>query len=264
MTTRNLAAAAATLLCASLMACNGNSTTGTTGTADASVTTSAAMEMASVASSDATTMTAASTDTADVAFGNIDLAHGCLFAAGHFTCLAQVIGGLHLQTTVTFCDATGATEAGYDSVATDSVQFDGDFSGSITRGAWSATLARHRHFVVTGLAGIETSRTWNGSGGDALTSTLTDSAGTNHQFSIAGSVTAHAVVVPVNNSGEHWPTSGTISGQLTVTSNSGSDVGKTYQVTGTITFNGTAEVPLTVNQTTFTVNLATGAAVQSG
>ncbi len=187
-----------------------------------------------------------------------------MFAAGHFTCLSLVLGGLNLQTTVTFYDVTGATETAYDSVATDSVRFDGDFSGSITRGAWSATLARHRHFVVTGLVGIETSRTWNGTGGDTLTSMLTDSAGTNHQFSMAGSVAAHSVVVPVGGGGRQWPSSGTITGQLTVTSTSGSDNGKTYQLTGTITFNGTANVPLTVNQTVFTVDLASGTAVQSG
>ncbi len=261
MTTRNLAAATAMMLCASLMACNGNST-GTTGTADATVTTSAAMAMANAASNDAAVMRASSSDTADLAFDHIDVLHGCVFAAGQYTCVAHFLGGLDFQATIAFYDASGATETAYDSTATDSVRIAGDLTGSVTLGDWSATIARHRTFVVTGLAGTETSRTWNGSGGDTLTSTLTDSTGATHQSSIAGSVNAHAVVVPVGT-GSQWPTSGTVTGQLTVTSTSGSDNGKTYQLNGTITFNGTSEVPLTINQTTFIVNLATGAAVQS-
>jgi hypothetical protein len=263
MTTRNLAAAAATLVCASLMACNGNSSTSGTGTADASVTTSVAMAMANAASNDAAVMRASSTDTADIAFDHIDVLHGCVYAAGQYTCVAHLLGGLDFQTTIAFYDSTGATETAYDSTATDSVRIAGDLSGSVTIGDWSATISRHRTFVVSGLAGTETSRTWNGSGGDTLTSTLTDSTGTTQQFSIAGSVTAQSVVVPVGD-GTHWPTSGTVTGQLTVKSTSGADNGKSYQLNGTITFNGTAEVPLVVNQTTFIVDLATGTAVQSG
>ncbi len=70
--------------------------------------------------------------------------------------------------------------------------------------------------------------------------------------------------MPVRGEGvAPWPLSGTITRIVTITP-TGTDGGAPVTRTIVVTFNGTANVPATVNGETFTLNLAARRAVRRG
>jgi hypothetical protein len=127
------------------------------------------------------------------------------------------------------------------------------------------TVNRDRNLTVSGLAGAETSRTWNGTGtrndhGSRQETTVTRSYSTNDN------VTVSSVVVNLPRSSNPWPVSGTItrlvSGTASVTR---LGVTKSFSVnrTVTITFNGTQQAAVTVNGNSYTLDLSTGVATKN-
>jgi hypothetical protein len=114
---------------------------------------------------------------------------------------------------------------------------------------------------VSGLAGQETTRTWNGTGsGESSRERHTDDG--DREYRVTGSTTITAVVIPVPRSDDTWPTSGTITRNAKVTIVGGPRDGTVRERTVTITFNGTRFVPVKVNDTTFTFDLKTRRIVQ--
>ena len=71
--------------------------------------------------------------------------------------------------TVTFYDAAGDMMDAYDAELTASINIVVTASGTVEREGWTATVSRNRDMTVSGLAGPETSRTWNGTGSGAVT-----------------------------------------------------------------------------------------------
>lgn len=182
---------------------------------------------------------------------------GCTFAAGTFTCQPMTRNGLTLTRTVTFFDASAHTEAAYDPALTASIHVVSDVAGSPTHGPWSATVARHRDFTFSGLAGTETSRTVNGSGTDTETQSRVAHNDSTRSYTLAGTVTVTNVVMPVRTTdgGNGWPTSGTITRTYSVTPATGPHAGTTVTRTATVTFNGTSTPTVTVNGSNFTIDL---------
>lgn len=191
--------------------------------------------------------------------GNPDPTLGCAFTAGHFVCGVTVAGGLTGTTTVTLFAANGSTQTAYDSLETASVQFDTDVGGRTAVGAWDAVVGRHRHLVETGLAGVELTHIWNGTGMDTLL--VVDSTGgpPTRSYTVFAAVTITNVVAPAPGSTVRWPVTGSISQQLTLAATSGESTGQTFHLQATVSFNSTELVPLIVGNRTFTLNLATGA-----
>lgn len=177
-------------------------------------------------------------------------------ASRPFRCGTHERDALTITRTCTFKDANGATQTSYDSVTTASATIQAEIKGTITRENWSATVSRTRNLVVTGLAGAETSRTWNGTGsGSALRSRHSDN-GDPRQYDITGTTTITNVVVGIPRSENTWPLSGTVTHQATIKITGGPNDGQTRTRTATITFNGTQFVPIVVNGNQFTFDLA--------
>jgi hypothetical protein len=158
--------------------------------------------------------------------------------------------------TITFFDAAGAEQDRYDALTTASIRFTFDLSVAAERGPWSAAIERHRELIVSGLAGAETTRTWNGSGTESITrSRMSDENGT-RTYDLEGEFTVANVVVPVPGSEARWPLSGTISHHWLVTRTSASgDV--TRERTVVITFDGTQTATAVVDGETFEIDLST-------
>ena len=78
---------------------------------------------------------------------------GCTFVGGSFNCPDTNRNGLSITRTITFLDASAASETGYDSLLTASIHILADISGDRAHGPWTATVDRHRDFTITGLAG---------------------------------------------------------------------------------------------------------------
>lgn len=191
---------------------------------------------------------------------------GCTFAGGTFSCPATTKNGLAVVRTITLLDASGATESAFDSLLTASIHVVADISGDRTHGTWSGTVARHRDFTITGLAGTETSRTINGTGSENVSASRVNKNDSTRSYTLTGSSTVTNVVMPVRSAdgGNGWPTSGTISRTFTVTVTSGPNTGKTTTRAVVITFNGTSTPTGTVNGTPFTIDLTGHTATPHG
>ncbi len=197
---------------------------------------------------------------------------GCNFAGGRFTCPRGHHADLSVDREVTFRDAAGATQTAYDALTTASIEIDVTIAGEIDRGPWDATVDRTREFTITGLAGTETTRLVNGSGTESVSGSRHVGNGngnsgqgngnTPRSYTLEGTTDINDVVIPVRGEGvAPWPLSGTVTRVFTITP-TGTSAGDPVTKTIVVTFNGTANVPATVDGEEFTLNLAARRAVQ--
>ena len=154
-------------------------------------------------------------------------------------------------------NAAGATQNGYDATTTASVAIHAVITGKIERENWSAEVERIRDLTVTGLAGSETSRTWNGTGTGKSTRSRHKEGTETRTYDVSCSSTRTYVVVNLPRAENRWPVSGTINRICTITITGGPNDGKTVERNVTITFNGTQLVPMTVNGKAFVLDLKT-------
>ena len=175
---------------------------------------------------------------------------------GHFGCDSTSHFGLTVVRTCTYTDSLGAVQAQYDTGSTASVAMHSEISGAITRDRWSATLDRTTDLVVSGLAGANTTMTWNGSGSGTSTRVRQVDSTETREYDMTFSGTITNVVIPVPRSDSGWPLSGTIDRTVTVTYIGGPKDGTTVERHTTLEFNGTQFATLTVNGETFQVDLA--------
>jgi len=178
-------------------------------------------------------------------------------------------GGLSLDRRYAFYDASNAAMETFDQLLTAKIHFIKHAEGSIGRtmdgGSMTAEVDYDRDMTVTGLAGEETSRTWNGTGASEVKRTrMSDTHGT-RTYELEAAVTVAGVVVPrrSNEQTDAWPTAGTITKVVTGTVSNGEE---TRQVSRTviITFNGTQFPTATVNGEPFTIDLANRMAHRGG
>lgn len=174
-----------------------------------------------------------------------------------FRCGTHTRATLRIVRTCTFKDAAGATQTGYDPVTTASAAIHAEVTGQIIRDNWSAEVERVRNLTVTGLAGAETSRTWNGTGTSRSTRSRHSEDRETRTFDASCSSTQTNVVVNLPRTENRWPASGTITRSCTITITGGPNDGKTVTRNVTITFNGTQLVPIQVNGKTFVLDLKT-------
>lgn len=261
-------------LCVAVAACSSGDTLGSTGTPDdAVVTADIAAVAADGVAEDVDVMSGM-----DGQIGNISASvdgsglngafamgpggfhpglTGCTFVGGSFDCPDTNRNGLSITRTITFLDADGASQAGYDSLLTASIHILADISGDRTHGPWTATVDRHRDFTISGLAGTETTRTVNGTGSENVSQSRVTRNDSTRSYTVVGSSTVTDVVLPVRpDGGNGWPVSGTITRTFTITRTSGPNNGKTVTRTVTITFNGTGTATANVGGTQFTFDLA--------
>jgi hypothetical protein len=184
--------------------------------------------------------------------------HGFGFRAdpARFDCTDGSRDGLTVTRSCIFKDANGNTQTAYDPVTTASASQHVEVHGSLDREFMSATIDRVSDMTATGLAGAETSMTWNGSGTENSTRARHSDMGS-MQFSMNSTETISNVVIPVPRTESSWPLSGTISRHVTVTFTGGPRDGTTEDRNVTITFDGTQFASVTVNGETFQFDLAT-------
>lgn len=162
---------------------------------------------------------------------------------------------LQRERTVTFYDADGQVMDGYDPLVTDRINLVIEVEGSLERPRWSGEVERHRDVTVSGLAGQETQRTWNGTGSDLHARVRVSDEG-NVERRFASQTSIEDVVVGVPRHENPWPLSGTITRHVEVTVVNGPNGDVTRERTVVVTFNGTRYVTLTVDGQEFEVDLA--------
>lgn len=192
---------------------------------------------------------------------------GCTYSAstGRFTCPPITSGGLTLNRDYAFFDANNQPQSAYDAATTASANFHVSVTGIHPALTGADTVNRDRNFTVSGLAGAETSRTWNGTG-SRNDHGERDGTDAKRNYSTADQLTVSNVVVNLPRSSNPWPVSGTITRHITGTASvSRNGVTKSFSVdrTVTITFNGSQTATVTVNGNNYTLDLSTGVATKS-
>ena len=152
--------------------------------------------------------------------------------------------------------ADNVAGAQYNPTTTDSIRVHTEASGSFTREQATLDVSSVHDVTVSGLEGAEVSRTVSGTSTREETAEFTGRRGTRHyEAVVTGGL--EAVVFPV---GGGYPLSGRLThGVQAVMTFTGARE-ETRQVSRqvTITFNGTAMVPVTVGSLSCTLNLDTG------
>lgn len=175
-----------------------------------------------------------------------------------FRCGTHTREALTIVRTCTFKDAAGTTQSDYNPLTTAAADIHAVITGGVTRDNWTASdINRIRDLVVSGLAGIETQRTWNGAGTGSSKRERHTENGEVRDYTTASTLTVTNVVVPAPRTENSWPLSGTIIRHVTITVVGGPNDGKTRERTVTITFNGSQLVPIQVNDKAYTFDLKT-------
>lgn len=181
--------------------------------------------------------------------------------------LSQMHGGrgmgdrssLVRERSVTFLDAMGEEQSAYDELATASIHAMLVLEGEVEREDFNATLERRRELFVTGLEGVETTRTFNGTGTESHSSTrVRDDVGV-RTFEMNGTSTIQDVVRGSNLTAQPWPLSGTITRHVTVVVGRALNDEVTRDHTVTVTFDGTRFATLNVDGEVFELDLEIGA-----
>jgi len=154
-----------------------------------------------------------------------------------------------------FFDADGAEMETYDALLTASIVTVSETSGTASRGALELTLDRERTVTVTGLAGEETERTFNGSGSDARTRiATTDEFGT-RSYELSGTSSTSDVIRSVDREAQPYPLSGSIARSVTVEITNGPNGDEIRSTEITVTFNGTRYAEANVDGEIFEIDL---------
>lgn len=160
--------------------------------------------------------------------------------------------------TETFYDAAGAEQESYDEETTASIHYQSEVSGDVARDDWTATIYRLRDMTVSGMAGAETHRTWNGSGEEEITRSRNIAEdGTVRTSQMSGTFTYSNVVVPVPGSETRYPISGTITRSMTGSVVNGPNGDETRVANITITFDGDETATIVVNGEEMEIDLTT-------
>lgn len=209
-----------------------------------------------------------STTTDSVRFTFWAMSNACPYDAGtgRFVCPPVTRGALTLQRSFALFDANGTAQSAYDANLTASANFLVSVNGVHVALLGNDTVSRQRNLTVTGLAGTETSRMWNGTGTreDGGFRQDTNRVRTYHT---TDNVTWSNILVKLPRVSNPWPMSGMVTRQISGTATvvrSGTTRTFTLQKTVTITFNGTRYVPMTVGTALYTLDLMTGHAVKAG
>ena len=182
---------------------------------------------------------------------------GFRFDPASFDCQPKTREGLTATLSCTYQDAAGSAQTTYDAATTASVTIVAVVKGNFDRGRMAGSVDRTSTLTVNGLAGAETSMTWNGTDAGTMThSHAKDDRGEARSYEMTFTGTTTNVVIPVPRTEASWPRSGTISQQATIKFTGGSKGGTTEIKNIMTTFDGTQFATVTVNGETFTVDLA--------
>ncbi|MDP3774095.1 MAG: hypothetical protein Q8Q85_07470 [Gemmatimonadales bacterium] len=207
---------------------------------------------------------------------------------GPMPCPPMEREGMTFSRTVTYFDEAGIAQSAYDSLTTASINFEVSASNGDSGNARGMTIRNERDLTVSGLLGGETSATWNGTGtsyrkgapgmgagpgmgGPGMGGGMgvgrggprggrppRDSLrprGDGRVIEATTSSTIDNVVVPVPQTEEAWPLSGTITQDATVTITFLTGETRTSSRTAVVSFNGTQFVPLVINGATTIIDL---------
>ncbi|MES3035822.1 MAG: hypothetical protein V4813_17590 [Gemmatimonadota bacterium] len=268
-----LRATTALTLTLGLAACGDDAGAPTETSVAASVAAATTLDVATVAG-DAATEDVETFKVNRGAFGLVQLADferfgrwdPCPFDATtkRFVCVTRARGPFTYSRSYAYADGLGVAQDAYSATTTASANFKWALSGTITKRRWAGTMSRERDLTISGLLGANTTITINGTGAAERQRTrfakeeVDGANAVEREYDMQGSTVIANVVTAAVRLPDTWPASGTITRTHTVTRTDARHGTRTSTRTSVVTFNGTQFVPLVVNGTEFTLDLATG------
>jgi len=182
-----------------------------------------------------------------------------------YSCPSTTEGSFTVTRSFTLFDEAGAAQALYDAATTASIDYQVDASGTVTRTGYAATYDRHANLTVSGLAGAETERTWNGTGADTAHAEFQRQDGV-RAYDMTAADTVDNVVFRLPTSTYAYPISGRIIHRISVTQTLDADVtvSRTAMRRVVATFDGTDVVALRVGAVDCSLSLATNTVTCAG
>ena len=186
----------------------------------------------------------------------------CVFtpATGRFNCPPMQRGRQTYTTSYALFDSNGTTQSVYNRGTTASINFivadTGATSYSANNNSFSDTTYRLHNRTVSTLLG-DTVHTWNGSGTGSVHSTRTGQI--TKVYTFASTDTVAGVRFRQPRGINPYPLSGTLVRHYTVVRTRQASDTTTHTATRdvVVTFNGTVDVPMIINGTTYSLNLDT-------
>lgn len=176
-------------------------------------------------------------------------------------------GDRNFNRTVTYFDAQGKTQEGYDSVTTARIVYEVSDTGAVTRSRGGSSLSdssgRSSVSELSGILGTpDTVRIWNGSSSGYQKSLRTSTLGTQSSDMVFNDSTRAVKYRLPRTATNRFPVSGTVIRNVTVTRVKTPKDSAAVTTTRTrrvvIEFNGTNIAKMTVNGTEYELDLATG------
>ena len=241
-----------------LAACSDDDTTGPSD--DPNVDADLATAIGVATAQDAALFTNPGFVSGTIGTGNEFRLSNCTFtqSSSRFECPSETTGGLTLTRSYSFTDASGTTLTTFNPANVAGFNVRSQLAGTSTLGTWSGTVDLSRDFSVTGVSPTSTSWTWNGTSSSSINTSRTTSGGTTRTYNLQWTTDVNDVVVPYPLTAGSYPTSGTITRNVTVDFVGGDNDGESITRTVTITFNGTQTATLKIGTGTWNLNLATG------
>lgn len=192
---------------------------------------------------------------ADAVQEDLDVMNTVVPLAGGMAAMADNVSEFTRSRTVTFFDAEGVEQEAYDAETTAAINSVVELSGERSRDRVEFTVDRFRDMWVSGLAGPETERTWNGEGTEDRSRVRIEDGSAFRSYTFSGSFLIEDVVRGIPRAENPWPLSGTVTRSLTieVTTDGGS---RTVNREVVVSFNGTSTATVSVNGEVYDLDLA--------
>jgi hypothetical protein len=189
-------------------------------------------------------------------FGDLDDDDNCAFSTStnRVECAQTTHGGLTVNRSFSFLDASGAVEQAFDAANTNTIDVKTSVSGTRQHHETVAsTISSSSDFTVSGLASGSTERTVNGAAAGTETTTGTRDGVPFTATRIAGDTTT-GLVIPLQDNHPTYPTAGTVirGMQATITPNGGTP--STSSRREVITYDGSATATVVITQDGVTKN----------
>jgi hypothetical protein len=170
-------------------------------------------------------------------------------------CATLTRGGLTINRSFSFLDASGAVQQAFNSSTTDTVNVKASAAGTVTHHQTAtSTVNSSSDFTIGGLASGSTKRTVNGKAAGNESTTGTNKSGVAFTTVRAAGDTTTGLTIPITNGEPTFPTAGTVIREMRATVTLGTSAPSTSDRREVITYDGSATAKIVITQDGVTKN----------
>jgi hypothetical protein len=164
-------------------------------------------------------------------------------------CATLTRGGLTINRSFAFLDASGAVQQAFNSSTTDTVNVRASVAGTVTHHQTAtSTVTSSSDFTIGGLASGSTKRTVNGKAAGNESTTGTNKSGVAFTAVRAAGDTTNGLTIPITNGEPTFPTAGTVIREMRATVTLGTSAPSTSDRREVITYDGSATAKVVITQ----------------